>query len=55
MFAQRFIERVEEIFINENNHHKFTEFLAILRKFNDNQQHQSGADLYVASDTSNNT
>ncbi|XP_031624264.1 uncharacterized protein LOC116341381 isoform X2 [Contarinia nasturtii] len=47
LFAQRFIERVEEIFINENKHHKFVEFLAILRKFSENQQHQSGADLYM--------
>ncbi|XP_055309941.1 uncharacterized protein LOC129573467 [Sitodiplosis mosellana] len=47
LFAQRFIDRVEETFINENKHHKFTEFISILRNFSENQQQKTGADLYL--------
>lgn len=47
MFAQHFMDRVEETFANENAHHKFTEFLNILRVFNENQSKQSGAELYL--------
>lgn len=49
VFAQRFLDRVEESFINENKHHKFVEFLEILRNFRENQHQQSGADLYLVS------
>lgn len=47
VFAQRFLDRVEETFINENKHHKFTEFLSILRNFSENQHQQTGAHLYL--------
>lgn len=47
VFAQHFIDRVEETFANDNLHHKFTEFLNILRVFNENQPKQNGADLYL--------
>lgn len=49
VFVQRFVDRVEEIFINENKHHKFAEFLGILRSFSENQHKQNGADLYLVS------
>lgn len=49
VFAQRFLDRVEETFINENKHHKCVEFLNILRNFREKQQNKSGADLYLAS------
>lgn len=48
VFAQRFLDRVEETFFNENKHHKFIEFLQILRNFSEEQQ-QSGAQLYLVS------
>lgn len=47
VFAQHYIDRVEETFANDNLHHKFTEFLNILRVFNENQPKQNGADLYL--------
>lgn len=47
VFAQRFMDRVEETFINDNKRHKFAEFLCILRNFSENQQRKSGADLYL--------
>lgn len=47
VFAQRFLDRVEETFINENEHHKYTEFLSILRNFSENQEVRCGADLYL--------
>lgn len=46
VFAQRFLDRIEEVFFNENEHHKFIEFLQILRNFNE-QQYQTGAHLYL--------
>lgn len=46
VFAQRFLDRVEETFFNENKHHKFFEFVQILRDFSEQQQ-QSGAQLYL--------
>lgn len=49
VFAQRFLERVEESLMNENNPHKFTEFMSILRNFNENQAQLCGADLYLVS------
>lgn len=49
VFAQRFLDRVEETFINRNEHHKFVEFLEILRNFRENQPQKSGADLYLVS------
>lgn len=50
VFAQHFMDRVEETFVNENSHHKFTEFLNILRLFNENQCNENGADLYLVSE-----
>lgn len=47
VFAQRFLDRVEETFINENEHHKFSEFIDILRNFSENQTQHSGADFYL--------
>lgn len=50
MFAQRFLDRVEETFFNEDKHHKFIEFLQILRSFSEQpQQQQTGAQLYLVS------
>lgn len=46
MFAQRFLDRVEETFFNENKHHKFFELIQILRDFSELQE-QSGAQLYM--------
>lgn len=43
------MDRVEEVFANENNHHKFIEFLGILRIFSENQHSQTGGDLFRVS------
>lgn len=47
VFAQRYIDRVEETFINENKHYKFIEFLGIILDFNENENQKTGADLYL--------
>lgn len=40
------MERVEEAFASGNNHHKFIEFLHILRSFSESQPDYSGGYLY---------
>lgn len=40
------MDRVEEAFASGNNHHKFTEFLHILRSFSESQPDYSGGSLY---------